>query len=70
MNKKILLVALLSASLSSYADDGWKAFFEDVQMDKVAPINQTLKLPLTDLNIVAILFLIAVSICSNLVSVL
>ena len=50
MNKKILLVALLSASLSSYADDGWKEFFEDVQMDKVAPINQTLKLPLTDLN--------------------
>lgn len=50
MNKSLLLITLLSASLSSYADDGWKAFFEEVQLDKVSPINQTLKLPLTDLN--------------------
>lgn len=50
MNKRLLLVTLLGASLSSYADDGWKAFFEDVQFEKLSPINQTLKLPLNDLN--------------------
>lgn len=50
MNRRLLLVALLGASLSSYGDENWKAFFENVQMDKVLPINQTLKLPLTDLN--------------------
>lgn len=50
MKKRLLLVTLLSVSCVSYADDGWKAFFDDVTMDKVSPINQTLKLPLNDLN--------------------
>lgn len=50
MNKAPLLVVLFGISLNTYAENGWREFFDDVTLEKLSPVNQTLKLPLKDLN--------------------
>ena len=49
--KKILLTLLTIGAVStSFADDGYKSFFDDAKLENQQPLQFTAKLPLRDLN--------------------